>query len=104
MTKRVTDAKLKDLLGLLADVLYEQLSDTADEIAFDKNGKEVKTGKKVYTASPALLAQARQFLNDNDIKCDIEQFQGASKLKDELEKRRKSNLKTVGEIEDEELF
>lgn len=101
MTKRATDTRLKDLLGLLTEVLYEQLSDTADEIAFDKDGKQIKTGKKVYTASPALIAQARQFLNDNDIKCDIEQFQGASKLKDILEAKRKSKFVGIEEDDNE---
>lgn len=80
MSKKATDKELEALHGFLAIVLKNQL---------EEQYEDEDTGKKSYIASPALVAQVRQFLKDNEITCDITQDDNMSALKDLLSRKRR---------------
>lgn len=91
---KATEDELGKLHSLLAQVLAAQVSDCVT-FTDDETGED----KTVYTATPATLAAARQFLSDNSISCDAAE-EDVNNLQKILESRRqdgKAQLKAVGE-------
>lgn len=88
---KATEAALSALHGQLATVLNEQLSQEAPETTFNAEGEMVETGNMILSASPATIAQARQFLKDNSITCDIESSDNMSNLREKLANKQKNS-------------
>ena len=75
---KASENELSGLHKLVALVLKHQLEETYED----------EDGKEHYVASPALIAQVRQFLKDNEITCDINADDNMSALTELLEKKR----------------
>lgn len=112
VSKTAKEKELSELHVVLAKVLATQVGQKVeiyDENDLDAEGmpKEGTEPKKVYVATPALLTVAARFLKDNDITCEIEESEGASELRDQLQqrRRRKSTLASILPLsQDEEAF
>ena len=86
--------ELAGLHGTVARVLADQLS---DKITISEEGET----KEVYTAAPAVLAQAIKFLKDNNITASVEDDCNLSELEDMIKrKREKRNRRLVGNAEE----
>lgn len=85
---KASEKKLAALHGAVADVLAAQITHQEEEIAFDGE-QEIKTGKSIFTASPATIAVAVKFLKDNDITADKELDENMNSLRDALAKKQK---------------
>ena len=100
---KATEQKLSALHGAVAEVLTKQVIRIEEETEFNEDGLEVKTGKKSFSASPALIATAIKFLKDNEITCDAAQDENLGSLREALgNKQKHSRLKSgqVASLED----
>lgn len=88
---KAPESELSELHGTIAKVLRTQLEDT---IVVSEEGET----KEIFTASPAVLAQAIKFLKDNNITASVEDDENLSDLEEALKaKREKRKLRIVGE-------
>lgn len=81
--KRASESQLGDLHEVLAMVIKEQITQTADFL--NEDGELVES----YTASPALLAVAAKFLKDNQITVSIEDDANLGEIENILAKKEK---------------
>ena len=89
MSKAAGENALNDLHTAAATVLTAQVGHQEEEVTFNIDGEEVKTGQMAYTASPATIAAAVKFLKDNKITCDVENDEQMGQLASSLKKRQK---------------
>ena len=84
-----SEGQLSELHGAIAQVLKDQISERIT-ITDEDTGET----REIYTATPAVLAQAIKFLKDNDITVSVEDDENLSEL-DELlkQKREKRSLR-----------
>lgn len=92
------EAELKELLGTVAKVMRSQVEDKVD--VEDPDTGEVR---EMYTASPALLGQAINFLKMNSISIDIEESDDLGALGELLSKKQlrgRAKLKSVPKLKE----
>ena len=86
---KATEQLLAELHGAVAKTLTAQVSKQVEDVTYDEDGNEVKTGEMVYVASPATLAAAIKFLKDNSITADVEVNENLNSLRDTLANKQK---------------
>ncbi len=87
--KKATEGQLDDLQGVLAGVMAKQVEYTEEVVEFNKEGEEVITGEKRYTATPALLSVIEKFLKNNSILTDISTNENTKTLQEAMSRKKK---------------
>ena len=90
---KASEELLAELHGAVAITLKAQVSKQVEDVEYDADGNEIRTGEMSYVASPATLAAAIKFLKDNNITADIGTNENLNSLRDTLaDKQKQSRL------------
>lgn len=83
---------------VLNEVLEEQEEVTRLEDAGDGLMEEVGTGEMRYNVTPAMMAQAINFVHKQGVVADLEGNKDMSRLKDTLDKKQKQSRLGSGQV------
>lgn len=94
---KASEEKLSKLHGVVAEA-YIEIIETKEEVTtINEDGEFEKTGEMRRTVSPAYLTGAVKFLNDNNIKADLDQIDNMDRLADALAKKKRRSDTRLGD-------
>jgi len=94
---KASEKALGVLHGAIATVLTEQVLMTEEETIINLDGELEGTGEKLFSASPATIAQAIKFLKDNSITSDIKVDKNMGKLEEALNNKQLNSRKKLAD-------